>query len=980
MVELRLDRLFRSSKRKPKRNKDYRDKAARPSHPNILDKPATNKLTKFWGSVTQGSHVPQARPGHGVSPQSPFTADTSNFEGLPYRLPSIAEDPFTQERPAGNRPLTMDPSRLAPESSQQGEKKQKAIQDAKDMYQLVRRNCERTNTPVPPYDFIELIGKGAFGRVYKCKERNTGELVAIKIVNTDEVDYHQNSLDKDDTIRDFRKEVTILQQLKDNNAKNVNMIHDAFDLQEQLWIVSDYCTGGSIRTLMRAQPTSHPGLEEQYIIPIARELALAMKSVHDIGVIHRDIKCTNVYVTEEGEIELGDFGIVGVLDDGVSKRQTMIGTPHYMPREMHIHGAGNQVAEAYGTEVDVWSFGCTVYEMATGQPPNAVKRQDTLKIELLNAPRLEGGKHSQDLRDFIAFCLNSDPKERPTADQVLRHPYLANTQKKHPSRKLAELIHRYKAWEYSGGWRQSLFFAGGAAPLAHAGEQAAETDEEEFDDWNFSTSDSFNEAFEKRYSQMVSVEDPQNLRLETQGSVNLHPIDTNLTPFEQVQQRQKDLSANRGERSLERIFTPESEPYELHTPVDDPASPVSDLPLRKLTAGAPTRESHILIDLDTGGEDNVPTFNFDFGDGPTLKARSFRTSSQDDEEEDDYQYGQSEEDREKRATMDWKFPAVKRTTMDWKFPTTQPKETDDPEPIPPMLKHSATAPLGQFGDYMHPAPHQPAQQSPVRDSMRSMIVLDLGLSDPAEIVRPSTASSAAGSTMTDATSGNPFDLEEDPAQNEIDRNRFSYHKQWQSEGGQVKRSSHRTIPMHTRGSSLSSTASDLERPSTAESDDVFNFDYSRRLSESMRVQLNGTLAHDSVDLNQWPDFGPNSGFDRMRAWTDPLDEMVARQRELDTTREQRQPLHGNAFRQQSTIRENQPELEFPRILGPHPDVLREDADPQTMMLELDRLLDDFGEGLRVTSDAFQQMIGDEDDEDGSEANESGLETGEEEGS
>ena len=234
----------------------------------------------------------------------------------------------------------MDPSRLAPDSSQQGEKKQKAVQDAKDMYQLVRRNCERTNTQVPPYDFIELIGKGAFGRVYKCKDRSTGDLVAIKIVNTDEVDYQQDSLDKDDTIRDFRKEVTILQQLKDSNAKNVNMIHDAFDLQEQLWIVSDYCTGGSIRTLMRAQPSSHPGLEEQYIIPIARELALAMKSVHYIGVIHRDIKCTNVYVTEEGEIQLGDFGIVGVLDDGVSKRQTMIGTPHYMPREMHIHGSG----------------------------------------------------------------------------------------------------------------------------------------------------------------------------------------------------------------------------------------------------------------------------------------------------------------------------------------------------------------------------------------------------------------------------------------------------------------------------------------------------------------------------------------------------------------------------------------------------------------------------------------------------------------
>ncbi|KAF2482620.1 kinase-like domain-containing protein [Neohortaea acidophila] len=847
----------------------------------------------------------------------------------------------------------MDRSRLAPDSSLAGEKKQKAIQEARDAYKQILTNCERTNTAVPPYDFIELIGKGAFGRVYKCKERATGELVAIKIVDTDVVDYQQNSLDKDDTIRDFQKEVRILQQLKDSNARNVNMIHEAFDLQQQLWIVSDYCTGGSIRTLMRAQPPTHPGLEEQYIIPISRELALAMKSVHDIGVIHRDIKCTNVYVTEDGEIQLGDFGIVGVLDDGVSKRQTMIGTPHYMPREMLIHGTGNQVAEAYGTEVDVWSFGCTVYEMATGQPPNAVKRQDNLRNELLNAPRLEGEQYSAELRDFVAYCLNSDPQERPTAEQVLRHPYIVNTSRRYATRKLVELIHRFKAWEYSGGWRQSLFFAGGAPPIADDGDKdALSSDEEQMGDWNFSTSDRFNEAFEKRYSQMFFEQNsPGDLRIQTTGANELPPLQTNLSQFEQLQQRHQEMSAERGERSLDRIFSPQSEPYELHTPVD--ISPVSDLPLRNTTAHAPTRES--LIDLDAiTAEDLTPSFNFDFSDIPTLKAKSLGASASEGEadEEERYDDGETEEDRHKRATMDWKFPATQaashRATMDWKFPATQSGGTtsaDAQMTLPaggkvseltpssrPALKHSATEPVGQF---LHASQHATVL-TPVRDSIQSMIDLDLGLSDPAEIKRPGTASSLAESTMTDQTSGNPFDLEEDPAQNEIDRHRFSHHKQWRSDGGQMNRGKQLSAHMHERGSSLSSTGSEAERGSTAASDDVFDFEYGR-------AQMNGAFGLDRPEITQWPDFsGTDSEYEQ--GYEDSYDE--SRAPLLITTNG-----NGSVVDYENLLTE----IEFPQVRGPDPDVLREGADPYVVQAELDRLIDGLGESFAAVVKVLEQF-------------------------
>ena len=866
------------------RKKLVRGPTTKPKHEDQLQKQSTSKLTNFWR--TAGVSEPEIRseltPGSSSSHSQPSTLPGITLGEFYVPLASIPEGSVNLSRSNSDR-SKMDASRLAP-GPFEGPNKEMQIKDAQDMYQTVLRNAERSNSSVPPYDFIELIGKGSFGRVYKCKKRATGDLVAVKIINIDDADFQEHVLEKDNTIDSFRKEVGILQQLKDAKAKNVNLIHDAFDLHNQLWIVSDYCTGGSVRTLMRANPSPKQGLEEHFIIPIARELAIAIKSVHDIGVIHRDIKCANVYVNEEGEIQLGDFGIVGVMDDGSSKRRTIIGTPHYLPRELLV-SSSHLTDEGYGTEVDIWSYGITVYEMATGQPPHSTLHPEDVARAIENAPRLEGGDYSQDLRNFVAFCLNSDPQERPSADAVLKHPYIAGTSRKHPTNSLVRLIDRYAAWEYKGGQRQSLFFRGGAAAPSPHGDDGELDDQEGDNEWNFSTSESFDVAFGRRYSQMAAAQEFADMTFEAPPGSGLPPIITkDLTPFERMQEQFQELSANRGERSLGRLWNPTTQPYELHTPVDDPG-PLSDLPLRNMTSAGPTRES--LIDLDTaGGLDlNVPSFNFEFGDVPTLKAKTARQASlheDDEEEEEEYQYSSQDTD-DKRTTIEWKFPSLtapskvtehepKRATMDWTFPSHEPNEPKEPEVemnLPPAglnglppgfrphLQRIATEPVGQTGDFMHPAlptlATLPIPSSPVRDSVASMIDLDMGLADPADIVRPSTASSATGSTMTDMTSGNPFDLEEDPQQNQRDRDRFSYHKQWQSEGGPPKRLSHKTMAMHSRASSL--TDSDPEPvPQPLPADTMFDYDYSRQMSDTMRHQLLVGIPAEETELSHWPNF------------------------------------------------------------------------------------------------------------------------------
>ena len=857
------------------------------------------------------------------------------------------------------------------------------------MYSHTLRVCEKLKIPVPPYDFLELIGKGGSGRVYKCRDRNTGDLVAIKTVDTDSVDYSSHTLERDNTIKDFQKEVATLLKLKDSRARNINIIHQALEIGTSLWIVSDYCTGGSVRTLMRALPPGQLGLEENYIITIARELLVALSGLHSMGVIHRDIKATNVYITETGALQLGDYGVVGVTDDENSKRKTILGTPHWMPREFFVEGT-TEVLEGYGSEIDIWAFGCTIFEMAKGVPPNSRLGPNDLGKALLKAPRLEEGPYSQQLRDFVAFCLNPDPQQRPTADEVLEHPYVANTQKKYPTSALIKLIERYKLWEYGGGIRQSLWLPGGAAPVPAQTEAGFDEEEvEDNDDWNFSTSDDFNTNFERRFSHMFAQATKDmdfnlpNPSLEGHppwmtASRAPPPIDTTgPSRFEMLQADWAEESASRCEDSLARLYRLSASEYKLHHSMTEAERKMDkgDLPLRSSTQGTNAHES--IIDLSTAGYDPSAPINFDFVDAPTLKARKSRAISvAEDEEEDDYEYSSTDNDVDKRATMEWKFPTTskkipspKRATMDWTFASARPAEPEEQEigmefppagdgnPPPafrPTLKHTQTMPLGEAGDYIHSTQSYRPATSPIRDSMASMIDLDVGIVDEnSEISRPGTAISTTGSHFSDMTSGNPFDLEEDPNQNELDRNRFSYHKQWQSEGGQVdhRNSARKSIPMHTRGSSLSSTDNDhLERRSNG-----LTYALPGARPSNGHGKNSSIIVPDTIDLDSWPNFDqPGVEIAPTSATSSDHDNEKLRM-------PFRQPSIGPARR----AARKKGVIAFPTIVGPSEAALAEDASVETLAAELDRMCGDLNASLQATKQAFAQYAG-LDEEEGSE--------------
>ena len=128
--------------------------------------------------------------------------------------------------------------------------KAEAIRLAREQGAVVKEMSRRANTEVPPYEFEELIGKGAYGRVYKGRETRSGRLVAIKVLDIDSLDYKSLRDFRDESIKDFIHETKVMKQVKDAGAKNINELIEAISIHSQLWLVCEYCPGGSVRTLV----------------------------------------------------------------------------------------------------------------------------------------------------------------------------------------------------------------------------------------------------------------------------------------------------------------------------------------------------------------------------------------------------------------------------------------------------------------------------------------------------------------------------------------------------------------------------------------------------------------------------------------------------------------------------------------------------------------------------------------------------------
>lgn len=343
------------------------------------------------------------------------------------------------------------------------------MRDAIATQSVIKARAAVAHTQIPPYNLDEFIGEGSFGKLYRASRIKTEKVIAVKIVNL--AKHAGSSSAKTSTAEELRKEIHELRRIRKVTTKedeygyeieeeeedsNINAILDTYLVDESIWIVSDFCSGGSVATLMK--PTS-TGLPERWIVPIIRETAEALSWVHEQGVVHRDIKAANVLIQENGNVKLCDFGIADIMEKKLDKEAITAGTRQWMAPEMFRPNT------THGPEIDIWAFGCLVYEVATGRPPRAVNETtvsdfaSSLRDSVVKSscPRLVGQQYSYDLKDLVEVCLVEDPKERPSIQQVKSHGYLHGTEAFYPASDLEQLVEEYQLWEKRGSARLSQY-------------------------------------------------------------------------------------------------------------------------------------------------------------------------------------------------------------------------------------------------------------------------------------------------------------------------------------------------------------------------------------------------------------------------------------------------------------------------------------------------------------------------------------------
>lgn len=228
------------------------------------------------------------------------------------------------------------------------------------------------------------------------------------------------NLDQDqEQMLDILKEINIL---KNCDCEQIVAYYGVFQKDGCLWIVMEYCGLGSLSDLMAIAETA---LYEDEIAAVMYDALRGLVYMHKKHKMHRDLKSGNLLLNEQGDCKLADFGVSAELDGTMAKTKTMIGTPYFMAPEVLAMQQG--ATEGYANPADIWSLGITAYELALCQPPLADIHPMRAIFMIPNnpPPTLPADiDFSPQFREFIALCLQKDPKGRPSAAQLLKSDFI----------------------------------------------------------------------------------------------------------------------------------------------------------------------------------------------------------------------------------------------------------------------------------------------------------------------------------------------------------------------------------------------------------------------------------------------------------------------------------------------------------------------------------------------------------------------------
>lgn len=260
--------------------------------------------------------------------------------------------------------------------------------------------------PEKVFKVQEQLGEGASGAVFRAVHRETKKVVAIKKMQVGV-----------NNVTATVKEIKIMKDLK---SPFTLKYYGCYNKDDAIWIIMEYCDGGSLQDIIDARENEEVCLTEQQIAQIVAQVLQALEYLHSMKKIHRDIKAGNILLNSQGMAKLADFGI-SAQQVGDEKRTTTIGSSYWMAPETLMGGG-------YDSKADIWSLGITIMEMAEGIPPLIEEQPHKAAFRIVNdpPPKLSAPQAwSKNFVDFVTHCLTKNPEHRPTSAELRKHPFIA---------------------------------------------------------------------------------------------------------------------------------------------------------------------------------------------------------------------------------------------------------------------------------------------------------------------------------------------------------------------------------------------------------------------------------------------------------------------------------------------------------------------------------------------------------------------------
>lgn len=251
----------------------------------------------------------------------------------------------------------------------------------------------------------KFFGKGGFARCYEIRENKTGNSYAGKIVS-------KKLLMKSNQKEKMVQEITIHKNI---NHRNIVKFYNNFEDENFVYVVLELCHKRSLMELHRRRKAlTEP--ETRYYM---KQILEGVLYLHDNGIIHRDLKLGNLFLSEDIEVKIGDFGLAAKIEYEGQRKRTLCGTPNYIAPEI-LNKKGHSF------EVDIWSVGCILYTLLVGSPPfetNSLK-ETYEKIKRCDYKMPHTVKHPA--ANLISQMLQPDPKKRPNVREILNSEFFVN--------------------------------------------------------------------------------------------------------------------------------------------------------------------------------------------------------------------------------------------------------------------------------------------------------------------------------------------------------------------------------------------------------------------------------------------------------------------------------------------------------------------------------------------------------------------------